>query len=78
MELAQPIQKLPDSLKGFDLCLDSYGTKITYSYKLDQSFCGVAKLLELLRKEDIFLTDITTKSASLERIFIDFIKGSRQ
>lgn len=78
LELAQSIKRLPKSLNGFDLILDPLGAKITYSYKLDQSVCAVGNLLEILRKENIFLTDITTESASLERIFIDFIKGSRQ
>ena len=77
MELAQSIQHLPDSLNSFDLVLDPLGTKMTYSCSLDQSCCSIGKLLDLLHKEGIFLRDIATQNASLERIFIDFIKGSR-
>ncbi len=77
IELAQPIKRLPVSLNGFDLILDPLGTEITYSYKLDNSSNDVTKLLELLHKENIYLKDITTERASLERIFIDFIKGSK-
>jgi len=74
LQLAQPLNEIPNALKDFDLALEKTGTKLTYSYKTKCSRTGITRLLNALSDNNIKFTDLDTKQSSLEEIFVELVK----
>lgn len=76
IDLHDKIQNIPNSLNKYDLILNNEGTKLTYTYDTKKNKTGITSLLNNLKEEGINLKDINTEKSSLERIFINLVKGS--
>ncbi|SLN71028.1 Daunorubicin/doxorubicin resistance ATP-binding protein DrrA [Roseovarius albus] len=73
IELNEPVSKIPDALKDYELELCPEGLNLTYQYDT-QKRTGITRLLHTLAKEGIALHDIHTSQSSLEEIFVDLVK----
>lgn len=74
LDLAQPMQALPESLSDFDLELTDDARKLTYTFDTQQSSSGITHLLDALRELDIDFTDLKTSQSSLEDIFVTLVE----
>ncbi len=71
IELAKPLVNLPTSLKNQGLHIKN-GT-LTYHYDSKKEDNKIATILDLLKQEGIFYTDIQTRQTSLEEIFVELV-----
>lgn len=81
VQLAEPVETLPDSLSAFDLSLSEDRRQLTYSYEGDrgEETCvsnGVEPLLRALMEAGLTFKDIQTEQSSLEEIFVDLVHPS--
>ncbi len=68
VSFAVPIKKIPDSLKKFEVeQLSDHVLVITYAQKKTSA----GEIINLLQKENVSITDITTREADLEKVFLD-------
>lgn len=73
IELHEPVSKIPDALKDYELELCPEGLNLTYHYDT-QKRTGITRLLHTLAQEGLALHDIHTSQSSLEEIFVDLVK----
>lgn len=76
IEISEPINAMPASLKDFDLSLSEDGKLITYAYNANQEHPGITRLLKALIDADIRTTDISTRQSSLEDIFVNLVRDA--
>lgn len=76
LELKTPLNDIPESIKNFDLKLDSEGGNLTYTYDTKKEENGISELLELLKENGIKYRDLKTKQSSLEEIFVQLVHQS--
>jgi len=62
------------TLKKYDLELNSEGTEITHTYDSQGNKTGIAALLEDLHTAKIKFKDMETKQSSLEEIFVSLVR----
>jgi len=74
LQLAQPLQKLPDALSHYALTLSADGREVTYSYDRSSGEPDVVRFLNDLAAANIVFVDLQTKQSSLEEIFVDLVK----
>jgi ABC-2 type transport system ATP-binding protein len=74
LELAQPINAIPDSLAHHKLELSGNGHELTYSYDTQGERTGITSLLQDLAQTGIRFRDLNTKQSSLEDIFVDLVR----
>ncbi|HAG90248.1 MAG TPA: multidrug ABC transporter ATP-binding protein [Bdellovibrionales bacterium] len=76
LDLQEPLAKLPDTLKEFDLELLENGLKLVYSYDSQKEDSGIADLLSLLGNQGVKFKDLKTEQSSLEEIFVNLVRKS--
>tara|TARA_B100000965_G_C19583954_1_gene754830 strand:- start:1367 stop:2311 length:945 start_codon:yes stop_codon:yes gene_type:complete len=77
IELAEPINKIPDVLSGFNLEINKEMNILTYIYDTKKSNTGITTLLSEIKNLGMQLKDISTKQSSLESIFLNLVKESK-
>jgi ABC-2 type transport system ATP-binding protein len=74
LQLAQPLDRVPDGLDGYHLELGKGGTELTYTYDAQAERTGITTLLQHLNAAGIVPTDLHTTQSSLEDIFVSLVK----
>jgi ABC-2 type transport system ATP-binding protein len=74
LELAEPLDRVPDSLSGFRLEVGADGTELVYNYDTRAEHTGITSLLGELSDAGIRFNDVKTKQSSLEEIFVGLVK----
>ncbi|WP_341367127.1 ABC transporter ATP-binding protein [Yoonia sp. BS5-3] len=74
IELAAPIDKIPDGLAAYDLMRSDDGQYLTYSYDTEGERTGITTLLGDLQKAGLQMKDLQTQQSSLEDIFVGLVK----
>lgn len=74
VELQDAIDRLPESLSGYDLSLAQDGTSLTYSYDTKAERTGITALLADLSGAGLVLKDLQTAQSSLEDIFVGLVE----
>ncbi|WP_297770303.1 ABC transporter ATP-binding protein [uncultured Roseovarius sp.] len=74
IDLADPVDAVPDALAGYDLELAQGGHALIYHYDTRAEGTGITRLLQALAREGLSLRDIETRQSSLEEIFVGLVK----
>lgn len=77
LQLAAPLQAVPEPLAGYGLDLRAEGRELAYAYNDACECVDVAGLLARLAAAGVAFTDIRTTQSSLEDIFVDLVKEAR-
>ena len=77
LELAEPLQRLPDSLSEFALAVSDGGRELTYRYDTQAERTGITKLMQVLSDEGIRFRDLRTTQSSLEEIFVELVRRNK-
>lgn len=72
IELASPVQTIPQSLSDYDLTAD--GATLTFTYETNGERTGITALLNDLQKAGLQMVDLQTAQSSLEDIFVGLVK----
>lgn len=75
VDLATPIDALPEAVAGYDVTLGDGGKRLTYAYDSRADRTGIRKLLNDLDAAGLVAQDISTRQSSLEDIFVDMVRG---
>lgn len=78
LELAEPLQELPDSLSSYQLELLSDGGQIVYTFDNHADHTGITALLDDLKSASIRFRDLNTTQSSLEDIFVNLVNETTQ
>ncbi|MBI2771652.1 MAG: ABC transporter ATP-binding protein [Burkholderiales bacterium] len=78
LQLAQPLQQVPDALAVLPLALSANGGELTYTYDAKHEHSGIADLLQALDAEGIAFKDLKTSQSSLEDIFVSLVREKEQ
>jgi len=75
LDLAAPIDALPDSLagRGLDRVRDGHALRYTYDTAAERT--GIRRLLNDLDAAGLVITDLHTRQSSLEEIFVGLVKA---
>ncbi len=73
VEIKEPIEKLPEALKSYDLLLSEDGTQLTYTYDTSGEGTGITALLQTINESGLNLKDMQTTQSSLEDIFVNLV-----
>lgn len=74
LDLAAPLEFIPEELAEFDLHLTPDGNTLTYQYDARGERTGITSLLTTLSASDIKFKDLSTKQSSLEEIFVELVR----
>ncbi|GAB4238565.1 MAG: ABC transporter ATP-binding protein [Methyloligellaceae bacterium] len=74
IDLQNPLEKIPASLKRFALELSEDHRRLVYTYDIWGKRTGIRSLLNALYEAGIEIRDINTKQSSLEDIFVELVK----
>ena len=66
------------ALKNYNLDLSKDGTKLSYTYDAKSERTGITSLLQSLREQEIRLKDLKTEQSSLETIFVNLVRETKQ
>ena len=77
LQLAEPIQAIPDALSDWKLELSEDGGQLTYEFDAKADRTGVPSLLAAMRDAGIGFKDLDTHQSSLEDIFVGLIHHKR-
>ncbi|WP_342077921.1 ABC transporter ATP-binding protein [Yoonia sp. SS1-5] len=74
IELATPVDNVPDALAAYALERAADGRNLIYRYDTTGERTGITTLLGDLQKAGLQMTDIQTQQSSLEDIFVGLVK----
>lgn len=74
LDLAQPLDALPENLADFDLKLSEDKMQLIYTFESQGERTGITRLMEALRDEGIQFNDLRTAQSSLEEIFVQLVE----
>ena len=77
VDLAQPLERIPDSLSSYNLMLEDDGQSLIYDYDTSAERTGITALLAALAETGIRLRDLSTRQSSLEDIFVEIVEAGR-
>ncbi|MBB4187573.1 ABC transporter ATP-binding protein [Sinorhizobium terangae] len=77
VELAQPLDRVPDTLSSYNLTLEGDGHCLIYDYDTSAGRTGITALLAELAEAGIRLKDLSTRQSSLEDIFVEIVEAGR-
>ena len=78
VELQDEINKIPESLKKYNLILGNNKMSIDYSYDLNEKQTGITNLLQDLKDSGLKLRDLKTEQSNLEKIFVSLVKEDNE
>lgn len=73
IELHEPLNIMPESLKSYDLQICDNGHVLKYLYDTQKLNNGVSDLFDSLKDLNIKTKDLATKQSSLEEIFVQLV-----
>ena len=76
IELAEPIELIPNELENFKLQINQDRNILTYIYDTKGKNTGITSLLSEIKSLGLQLKDISTEQSSLESIFLNLVKES--
>jgi len=76
LNLAEPLNAVPESLARHNLELADAGCKLVYTYDTHAERTGITALLKDLAEAGVRFQDLQTDQSSLEDIFVDLVKKS--
>ncbi|MGR3633252.1 MAG: ABC transporter ATP-binding protein [Limimaricola soesokkakensis] len=74
IELAEPVETLPDALRREGLERVDGGQALVYTYDTHAERTGITALLADLQAAGLQLADLSTSNSSLEEIFVGLVK----
>ncbi|MCZ4259504.1 ABC transporter ATP-binding protein [Limimaricola sp. G21655-S1] len=74
IELAEPVEALPDTLRREGLERVDGGQALVYTYDTHAERTGITALLADLQAAGLQLADLSTSNSSLEEIFVGLVK----
>ena len=74
IDLATPLDALPDAVADRDLDLSDDGARLTYRYDTRAERTGIVRLLSALQEAGVQVADVETKQSSLEEIFVGLVQ----
>jgi ABC-2 type transport system ATP-binding protein len=77
LQLAEPLEAVPEALAEWAPELSNEGTTLTYEFDTHSERTGIPSLLSALRDAGIAFKDLDTKESSLEDIFVRLIHDQR-
>ncbi len=77
VDLAQPIDEVPEMLSSYSLSLEENGQCLIYDYDTSAERTGITALLAALSEAGIRLRDISTRQSSLEDIFVEIVEAGQ-
>ncbi|ASY56844.1 MULTISPECIES: ABC transporter ATP-binding protein [Sinorhizobium] len=77
VDLAQPLERIPDSLSSYNLTLEDNGQSLIYDYDTSAERTGITALLAALAETGVRLRDLSTQQSSLEDIFVEIVEAGR-
>ena len=78
VELQEEIQKVPETLKKYNLIIGSNKVSLVYTYNLKEKQTGITNLLQDIRDTGLKLRDIKTEQSNLEKIFVTLVKENNE
>ena len=69
---AEPLKKIPESLKKFKVEQLNHGQTLVITYAQKTATAG--EIITLLQNEKAVITEISTREADLEQVFLDLTK----
>ncbi len=78
IDLAAPIEALPEALSDRALDLQAGGSRLIYHYDTRAKRTGIVRLLTALQAEGLVVVDVETKQSTLEEIFVGLVKDGEQ
>ncbi|WP_298822226.1 ABC transporter ATP-binding protein [uncultured Roseibium sp.] len=77
LSLSEPLDAIPEELKGYELILEDDGTSLTYTYDTHAERTGITSLLTDLASAGVRFQDLQTDQSSLEDIFVGLVRENR-
>ena len=77
IHLQNPLQSLPDGLRGYPLELADHGCELVYTFDARVEGGGIAALLRALGDQGIDFKDLHSTESSLEDIFVSLVRGRK-
>jgi ABC-2 type transport system ATP-binding protein len=74
VQIAEPIEEIPEALESYNLELSENGTMLSYSYDTRGERTGITSLLRDISKAGLLLRDVSTRQSSLEEIFVGLVQ----
>jgi ABC-2 type transport system ATP-binding protein len=74
LELAEPLNEVPERLRDHELTLEGDGYELVYSYDTKRARTGIDTLLADVEAAGVRFTDVVTQQSSLEDIFVDLVE----
>lgn len=73
IDLIDPLDAVPPGLEDWALCRSQDGRSLTYTYDRIAERSGITRLLNDLAAHGVQVSDIDTRTSSLEDIFVDLV-----
>ena len=77
LELAEPLDKMPEHFAGNGLSLEQGGARLVYNFDAHNEQESIAALLTRLSADNIHFKDLSTRQSSLEDIFVALVGGAK-
>lgn len=74
INIAKPLETIPESLKSFDLILSENKSQLTFTFDTQQEHTEINDLFRTLGREGFVVNDLETKQSSLEEIFVELVR----
>ncbi|MBS0125568.1 ABC transporter ATP-binding protein [Thetidibacter halocola] len=73
IELAAPLEAIPEALHGHDLTLEEGGNVLVYGYDSTAERTGIGRLMAAVAGAGLVVRDVATRQDSLEDIFVGLV-----
>ena len=74
LELAEPLNTIPEALAQDDVELEANGARLVYTYNTQGERTGITGFLRRFSDAGLRYTDLATRQSSLEDIFVSLVK----
>ena len=78
VELQERIQKVPETLKKYNLVIGNNKMSLEYTYNLKEKQTGITNLLQDIKDSGLKLKDLKTEQTNLEKIFVNLVKENNE
>jgi len=78
VELQDEITKVPEGLSKYNLDIGENKMSLIYTYNVQAEKTGITDLLQGLKDTGLRLKDLITEQSSLEKIFVNLVKGNNE
>ena len=77
IHLHSQLNIVPNSIKKFNLINDENKNQLIFGYNNIDENNFITSLIDKIREEKIMIKDIKTEESTLEEIFVNIVKGSK-